>query len=80
METRPPPAHETLGQTVAASDAVLMRVQQVLFASQAMIDATRHVIRQSRQLITDTNALAVPVAHPVQSRQGFLPSELIFAM
>jgi hypothetical protein len=80
METRPPPFRsETFEETAAASDAVLMRVQKLLTASQVIVDASRVLIRDSRQLMADTNTLRIPAAHPLQSKQGFLPPEMSFA-
>jgi hypothetical protein len=66
---------ETLDETATATDALLGRVQQVLTATQAIVFSTRLRIRDSRELIADANALRTPAAHPVQSREGFLPSE-----
>ena len=78
METSAPFVSETLEETATSSDAVIVRVQKVLTATQAIIFSTRLRIRESRELIADANTLRAPAVHPVQSRQGFLPSEMTF--
>jgi hypothetical protein len=79
MERRPPSPPETLDETAAASDDVLLRVQKLLTSSHTIIHATRVLIMDSRQLIADTNVTRIPAAHPLQSRQGFLPPEMVSA-
>jgi hypothetical protein len=76
---RPRSFAATVEDTVARSHHLLIRIQTLLTSSQAMIDATRLRIRDSRTLIADANTLRIPAAHPVQSREGFLPAELIWA-
>jgi hypothetical protein len=79
MEIPSPDQRETFNETVAASDSTLIRLQKLLLSSQAIVDATRLRIRDSRRMISDANALRDPAAHPVQSREGFLPTELALA-
>lgn len=80
MESAHPPSWtETVEQTVAASDTTLIRMQNLLTSSQAIIDATRLRISDSRAAIADANALMCPATHPVQSRKGFLPAEMTVA-
>jgi hypothetical protein len=79
METSAPPVAETLEETAAASDAVIVRVHRVLTTTQAIVFSTRLRIRDSRELIMDANTLRTPAAHPVQSREGFFPSEMTSA-
>jgi len=79
METASPFVPETVEETLTTSDAVLVRVQRVLTSTQAIVFSTRLRIRDSRELIMDANTLRTPATHPVQSREGFLPSEMTWA-
>ena len=80
METpRVSPWTETVGESVAASDTTLIRVEKLLTSTQTLIDATRLRIRDSRAVIADANTLRDPAAHPIQSREGFLPAEMTVA-
>ena len=73
------PVPETIEESVAASDAVLTRLEKLLTATQGIVFSTRRRISDSRTIIADANTLRMPAAHPVQSREGFLPSELLVA-
>jgi len=79
METSAPFVSETVEETLTTSDAVLVRVQRVLTATQAIVFSTRLRIRDSRELIMDADTFKTPAAHPVQSGEGFLPSEMTWA-
>jgi hypothetical protein len=79
MDTRRPRLAAPVDDRIADSNDLLIRLQKLLTSSQAMIDATRLRIRDTRVLIDDVNTLRIPAAHPVQSREGFLPTEVVFA-
>jgi len=70
---------ETLAETASASSELVTRVQKLLTATQAIVFSSRLRIRNSRELIDDANALRTPAAHPMHSREGFLPSETLLA-